>query len=114
MDLTGWLEYFTTGLATQLDEVKARGERAIRSDLIAREHGLSERQARAVGHVMEHGRLAIQEFEALYPGVNRRTLQRDLRALVHRGLLAEHGTGRTDPTRHYRLGAALPSADGEL
>ena len=25
MDLTGWLEFFTAGLATQLDEVKVRG-----------------------------------------------------------------------------------------
>ena len=32
MDLTGWLEFFTAGLATQLDEVKGRGERTIRRD----------------------------------------------------------------------------------
>lgn len=113
MDLTGWLEYFTGGLAIQLDEVKERGERVIRRDLLAREHGLSERQALAVGHVMEHGRLAIGDFEALCPGVNRRTLQRDLKALVEKRLVDEHGTGPTDPTRHYRPGEALREA-GEL
>jgi Fic family protein len=43
MDLTGWLEFFTEGLATQLDAVKAHGEQAIRRDVLAREHGLSER-----------------------------------------------------------------------
>ena len=37
MDLTGWLEFFVTGLATQLQEVKTRGEQAIRADVIARE-----------------------------------------------------------------------------
>lgn len=113
MDLTGWLEYFTGGLAIQLDEVKERGERVIRRDLLAREHGLSERQALAVGHVMEHGRLAIGDFEALCPGVNRRTLQRDLKALVEKRLVDEHGTGPTDPTRYYRPGGALREA-GEL
>src|SRR5260370_25873215 len=44
MDLTGWLEYFTEGLATQLNEVQTRGERAIRRDVLVRSHGLSERQ----------------------------------------------------------------------
>jgi len=114
MDLTGWLEYFTGGLATQLDEVKARGERVIRRDLLARELGLSERQALAVDHVMEHGQLAIQDYESLCPGVNRRTLQRDLKALVEKELVTEHGAGPTDPTRHYRPGRALQRPGGEL
>jgi Fic family protein len=91
MDLTGWLDYFTEGLATQLDEVKARGQRAIRRDLLARKHRLSDRQALALGHVLDAGRLTIQELEALCPGVQRRTLQRDLRGLVQKGLLAPRG-----------------------
>ncbi len=91
MDLTGWLEFFTEGLATQLDEVKHRGERVIRRDLLARQHGLSDRQALALGHVLDQGRLTIQDFAALCPGVNRRTLQRDLRDMVAKGLLATEG-----------------------
>ena len=27
MDLTGWLEYFVEGLATQMDEITERGDR---------------------------------------------------------------------------------------
>jgi Fic family protein len=92
MDLTRWVEYFTEGLATQLDEMKTRGERAIRTDILAREHGLSDRQALALGHVLENGRLAIQDYEALCPGVNRRTLQRDLKILMERGLLQPRGS----------------------
>jgi hypothetical protein len=42
--------------------------------------------------------------------VNRRTLQRDLKALVENRLLNEHGAGPTDPTRHYRPGGALRGA----
>lgn len=114
MDLTGWLEYFTEGLATHLSEVQARGERAIRGDVLAREHGLSERQALTLGHVLEHGRLTIQEYQALCPRENRRTLQRDLKAMVDKGLLAERGTGPTDPTRHYRLAEAILGPGWEL
>jgi Fic family protein len=91
MDLTRWLEFYTEGLATQLDEVKARGERAIRRDVLARQHGLSDRQALAMGHVLDQGRLTIQDFATLCPGVNRRTLQRDLRNMVEKGLLATGG-----------------------
>ena len=103
MDLTGWLEFFTSGLATQLDEIKAQGERTIRQDVLVRQHALSERQAIALGRVIERGRLTIQDYEGLCPGTNRRTLQRDLRALVEKGLVVEAGTAPTDPARHYRL-----------
>jgi Fic family protein len=91
MDLTSWLEYFTEGLATQLNEVQARGERAIRRDVLGREHGLSDRQGLALGHILDHGRLTIQDYVALCPGTNRRTLQRDLRDLVEKGLLVAEG-----------------------
>ena len=107
MDLTGWLEYFAAGLAAQLDEVKARGERTIRQDVLVREHALSDRQAAAVGHVIEHGRLTIQDFTGLCPETNLRTLQRDLKALVDKGLLVGGGTAPTDPTRHYRPAPGL-------
>ena len=46
--------------------------------------------------------------------MNRRTLQRDLKALVDKGLLAERGTGPTDPTRHYRLADAVREPEREL
>ena len=107
MDLTGWLEYFAAGLAAQLDEVKARGERTIRQDVLVREHALSDRQAAAVGHVIEHGRLTIQDFTGLCPETNRRTLQRDLKALVDKGFLVGGGTAPTDPARHYRPAPGL-------
>jgi Fic family protein len=87
MDVTGWLEYFVEGLTTQLTEVRERGEQAIRRDVLIKEHGLSERQAKALGHILEHGSLTIQDFERLCPDVNRRSLQRDLKAMVAAGLL---------------------------
>jgi len=91
MDMTGWLEYFVDGLSTQLDEVKERGEMAIRRDVLVKKHGLSKRQASALDHILENGSLAIKDFERLCPEVNRRSLQRDLKAMVDKGLLITEG-----------------------
>jgi Fic family protein len=91
MDLTRWLEFFVEGLATQMNEVKERGERVIRRDVIAREQGLNERQALAIEHLLQSGRMDIRDYEALCPGVSRRTLQRDLAALEAKGLVRHKG-----------------------
>jgi predicted HTH transcriptional regulator len=91
MDMTGWLEYFVEGLTAQLTEVRERGELAIRRDVIIKEHGLSNRQAKAVGHILEKGSLTIQDFERVCPEVNRRSLQRDLKKMVENGLLVSEG-----------------------
>lgn len=97
----GFLEAATT---LSEDWARGMGERAIQRDILAKEHGLSERQAKALGHVLERGSLTIQDYEALCPGINRWTLQRDLKAMLDQGLLAESGTSPTDPTKRYTLG----------
>jgi Fic family protein len=91
MDLTGWLEFFVTGLAIQMREVQERGERVIRSDVLAQKHQLSERQRRLIGYLLEKSGVTIQEFEALYPKINRRTLQRELAGLIEKGLVVTEG-----------------------
>jgi Fic family protein len=91
MDMTGWLEYFVDGLSTQLAEVREKGEHAIRGDVLAKEYGLSDRQAKALGYLLEQGSLTIQDFEHLYPDINRRSLQRDLKKMVERGLVVTKG-----------------------
>lgn len=91
MDLTGWLEYFVDGLATQMSEVRQRGERVIRRDVLVRKHRLNERQALAIERLLETSRMDIRDYEALCPGVSRRTLQRDLSALEATGLITHEG-----------------------
>lgn len=91
LNLTDWLEYFTEGLATQLREVQERGERVIRADVLALNHGLSERQRGALRQAMDVGAVTIQELEQLFPDVGRRTLQRDIRELVEKELLVPEG-----------------------
>jgi Fic family protein len=69
MDMTGWLDYFVTGLETQMVEVRERSEQAIRRDVLVKQHGLKERQGKALGYLLQHGRLTIQDFEPLCPSV---------------------------------------------
>ncbi|MEA2060335.1 MAG: Fic family protein [Thermodesulfobacteriota bacterium] len=103
MDMTGWLDYFITGLETQMIEVKARGEQVIRRDVLVQKHSLNERQSKALGYLLQNGKLTIQDFEGIFPDVNRRSLQRDLKGLLNKELILELGAGPTDPTRHYTL-----------
>jgi Fic family protein len=104
MEMTTWLEYFVSGLATQLEEVKARGERVIRRDVLANMHHLNPRQTLMIELFMEKGAARIEEIEALCPGVNRRTLQRDLHGLVEKGLVKAEGSARA--TRYVLSGGA--------
>lgn len=100
LDLTGWLTFFVEGLATQMNEVKDRGALVIRRDVIVREHGLNERQAAAVDALLERGEVGIEDLGGFVASVPRRTLQRDLRGLVERGVVVVKGSGKAV---RYRL-----------
>ncbi len=91
MDMTGWLDYFITGLETQMIEVKERGEQVIRRDVLVQKHGLNERQGKALGFLLQNGKLTIQDFESICPDVNRRSLQRDLKGMLDKTLIASEG-----------------------
>ncbi|HPQ38992.1 MAG TPA: Fic family protein [bacterium] len=103
MNMTGWLDYFITGLETQMIEVKERGEQIIRRDVLVQKHSLNERQGKALGYLLQNGKLTIKNFEDICPDVNRRSLQRDLKGMLDKQLILEIGAGPTDPTRHYVL-----------
>jgi Fic family protein len=102
MDLTGWLEYFVHGLMQQLEEVKNRGTAVIRADVQSAAHRLGVRQAAVLAAIHEAGMLALVDLEPLFPEVSRRSLQRDLKLLLEKGLIREEGaTAVTDPKRAY-------------
>jgi len=94
MDMTGWLDYFITGLETQMIEVKERGEQVIRRDVLVQKHGLNERQAKALDLLMKNSSVHISEIEEFCPGVTRRTLQRDMNGLIELNIVRITGSAR--------------------
>jgi Fic family protein len=102
MNMTGWLEYFTEGLGAQMRDVQMTAEHVMHKDVVlarARKNGLKERPVAILGYLLTAGKATVAECEALK--MNRRTLQRDLKLLVEKGLVREVGTGPTDPTKYY-------------
>jgi len=104
MDMTNWLEYFTAGLATQMQEIKVKGEGAIKQDLIlsfARKNpGLKDRHLSVLRYLLQKQKATIAECESEL-SINRRTLQRDLKLLIEGGLVREIASSPTDPAKYY-------------
>jgi predicted HTH transcriptional regulator len=72
-------------------EVCGRSEQVIRRYVLIKQHGLNERQAKALGFLIQHGKLTIQDFEVLCPEVNHRSLQRDLKGTLDKQLIRAEG-----------------------
>jgi predicted transcriptional regulator len=105
MNCTGWLEYYCHGLASQMNETVDRGRKVIRTDVLAREHDLNERQVFVLQSLMDgmRMRMRISDMESTFPRVNRRTLQRDLKRLADLEIIEYSAASATDPNREYSL-----------
>lgn len=100
MDMTGWLEYFTQGLAVQMKEICELGETVIRLDVLTKEHHLDARQKDIVEYLLVHETVQLKELEVYFPDVNRRSLQRSLKELTGSGIIIAEGATNM---RFYRL-----------
>lgn len=101
LDMTNWLEYFTKALETQMHEIQFKGSQAMKVDVLMLQHKLSERQKQALESLFDRETdFTIQDYEALCPGVNRRSLQRDLSDLIEKGLITQEGIKKA---AHYRV-----------
>ncbi len=67
-------------------------------------YGLSERQKQAIQLAGEKERFGIQDLEQVCPGVTRRTLQRELKELVEKGVFRVEGATRN---LSYSLGEGV-------
>lgn len=104
MDMTVWLDYFVTGLETQMVEVRRRSEQVMHRDRLVEQYTLNQRQSMALDYLLRHGELTIQTFESLCPTVSRRSLQRDVKNLLDNQLITAEGeTNRVT----YRLADEL-------
>jgi Fic family protein len=87
-DWQPWLEFFLRSLAEQVRRLEKKIERE--KIVLA---ALPELSLRIVEFAREHGRITIGEAIKL-TGASRNTLKQHFRALVARGSLKQHGSGR--------------------
>lgn len=105
MYMTYWLEYFTEGLKNQLIGVRAKGEKAIKKEIIiekVKKLGLNKRQQKILLLLLRKERASVEEMRNILNLV-RRTVQRDLSKLCDLNLVKEISKSKTDPTKYYKL-----------
>ncbi len=95
--MTGWLEYFTEGLAIELSRIKDKVKKLstdlkIKKSLGGQQMSLSERQIKIVEFIQESGFLQNKAFFELFPMVSEDTVLRELKDLLKKGIVKKEGT----------------------
>jgi Fic family protein len=96
-NLTGWLEYFTEGLAIELTRIKEKvkslsTDLKIKKSLGGQQMALTERQIKIVEYVQENGFLQNKAFFELFPMISEDTVLRELKDLLEKGIVKKEGT----------------------
>lgn len=78
-------------IRVRIDKIKCKGEIVIRADVLGRRYDLSDRQTKAVQYLLQYGELTIKDFSDFCLDTPRRSLQRDLKTLVDKGVLKTEG-----------------------
>lgn len=95
--LTAWLEYFTEGLAVELNKIKEKVEHvSVDSQLKERLGGkplmLSDRQLQIIEYIQKAGYLQNQAFKSLFPMISEDSVLLDLKALMKAGIIKKTGS----------------------
>lgn len=95
-DLTSWLEYFTEGLAIELNKIKEKVEHIsidskIREKLGGKPLLLTERQLAIIEYIQKTGYLQNQVFKTLFPMVSEDTILNELKPLIENGIIKKKG-----------------------
>ena len=96
-NMTGWLEYFTEGLAIELTRIKEKvksisTDLKLKKSLGGQQLALSERQIKIVEFVQENGFLQNKSFFELFPMISEDTVLRELKDLIKKGIVRKEGT----------------------
>lgn len=105
MDMTSWLEYFVSGLSSQMAEIRLKGEKIISSEEKMRTYrkmDLNERQIKALKQILINGKITINEHQNKNL-CSRRTAQRDFEILEEKKIVKPVAQSATDPTKYYEL-----------
>ncbi len=94
-DATYWLEYFCYGLAIETEKIKSQVLK-LSKDLKLKESlgmqvALSERQILLLELIQAQGMISSQEAQKILPSVSVDTILRDLKDLIHKGVIEKAG-----------------------
>jgi len=94
-DLTPWLEYFTEGVAIELNRVKEKVQRisvdARVKDRLGEQLVLTERQMMIMEYLHRHKSMTNKDFRKIFPDFSDDTVLRELQFLRKKGLLKKIG-----------------------
>jgi len=94
-DITKWLEYFTTGVAYSVNEVKEAILKlgATKKRGTATQISLTDKQMKIVEYINNHGRVTNKDLQALFK-ISAQAVYKDLTKLVELKVKKPHGAGR--------------------
>src|SRR3989338_854031 len=94
-DLTPWLEYFTEGVAIELNRVKEKVQRisvdARVKDRLGEQVVLNERQMMIMEYLHRHNGMSNRDFRKIFPDFSDDTVLRELKFLRQKGLVKKAG-----------------------
>lgn len=95
-DLTPWLEYFTGGLAQELERIKDKIKKLstdihMKEKLGGKQVYLNERQTKLIEYIQGVGYLQNKAFGSLFPDYSEDTILRDLNDLLEKNLVKKIG-----------------------
>jgi len=102
LDLTGWLEYFTDGVAVSIKAVKDKVIGLSKDIKLLKEKGqiaLTERQMKIVERIIDKGQITNREMRELF-GLSDEGVRKEISKLVKLGVVKRKGKGRS---LHYVL-----------
>jgi predicted HTH transcriptional regulator len=94
--LTGWLEYFTDGVAVSIKEVRDRVLGLSKDVKFLKERGqiaLNDRQMRIVARIMDKGQITNRDVREIFEISNRAALD-EISKLLELGVIKQVGKGR--------------------
>jgi len=96
-DLTGWIEFFTKGLAIELTKVKDRVKKIsldekVKERLGGKQIALNERQMKIMEYIEARKEATMKELKPLLPMISEDTVLRELSLLIKQKLIRKKGS----------------------
>ena len=94
-ELSPWLEYFSEGLAIELNRIKERVLKLSKDSKLRKTVGqiaLSERQEMIIEQLQDVGFMQNKDFKNLFPAISEDTVLREIKDLLIKGLIQKRGS----------------------